>query len=512
MPFFDFHLHPSLKPQMSKPPNFPSPWDTVKLSFAHPDIITTLLKCGGINEVVDSQASLPQLLLGNVNLVAIALHPPESAMMRDALIKKIAADEQTQFINIDRVNAIGTGNIYFQMLLEEINNLKTHLQKNGKQLKLIKKMTEYNAADNSTVHAILNIEGPHAFYGDRTGKTMPQILADFWNNFEQFTDAHKIFAMNITHLQDNDFCNHAFGIQIFKPRPFFPQRNGITQEGLDLLQRMKVKNILADMKHTSLFARLQVYGLGLHDANWPLVCTHAGLTGISHTQRGRYFLSARSITDGFFRVRHFKPIGYLQGTSFNPCSINLYDEEVAIIINNGGMIGLSLDQRILGTPDEAHMSPNYIEDMYEEEIISPGEKDFFKDVPRPSVDTMDILKVEDIRPADRQQNKIFHARHFMNQVFHLFTIADQQGIANNLLITRICLGSDFDGMINPIDCCKNVTELQAFKDLLLSKFSLWEAEYTGISGLSVSSIISPQQLLDNIFYQNGVNYLKARYA
>jgi microsomal dipeptidase-like Zn-dependent dipeptidase len=376
MPFFDFHLHPSLKPQMSRPPAFPSPWEEVKLTFANPDIITVILKCSGINEVVDSQASLPQLIQGNLNLVAIALHPPESNMMADALIKKIAAEEQTTYINIERVNAIATGDIYYTMLKEELNNLQTHLQLNGKQLKIISNMNQYTAADTNTVHAILNVEGPHAFYGKRTGKTKAQVIADFNANFEEFTAQHKIFAMNIAHLQDNDFCNHAFGIQIFKPKPFFPVKNGITQEGIDLMQRMQAKQILVDIKHTSLFARQQLYGIGLHSQAWPLVCTHAGLTGIPSSERGRYFLSARSIPDGFLRVRHHKPTGYLDGTSFNACSINLYDDDVVEIINGGGMIGLSMDQRILGTPDDLMMSPDFLEDFYEEEVISSGEKGF----------------------------------------------------------------------------------------------------------------------------------------
>lgn len=508
MPFFDFHLHPALKPQMSAPAAFPSPWENVQLSFAHPDIITTLLKCGGINEVVDSQACLTQLADAQMNLIAIALHPPESNMMRDALIKKIAAEEQTSYINLQRINAIATGDIYYQMLKEELNNLQTHLSESGKQLKIIRSMSEYNESDTHTIHAILNVEGPHAFYGNRTGKTLSAIINDFNTNFEEFTAVHKIFAMNISHLQDNDFCNHAFGIQVFSPRPFFPGRNGLTQEGIDLVQRMKEKNILLDIKHTSLFARRQLYGLGLHNQDWPFVCTHAGLTGIPAAERGRYFLSARSITGGYLRVRHHKPVGYLQGTSFNASSINLYDDDVVEIINAGGMIGLSMDQRILGTPDELMMSPDFLEDYYEEEIISPGEKEFFKGVPRPAADPLKILNRDDIRLEDRQNAPVYHARHFMNQLFHLFNIADKNGIAPELMAGRICIGSDFDGMINPVDCCRNVTGLQGFKALLLQHFADWEDEFISGGGVSISGILPPATLLNRVFYQNGVDYLR----
>jgi microsomal dipeptidase-like Zn-dependent dipeptidase len=507
MPFFDFHLHPSLKPQMSSPANFPSPWEIIKLSFAHPNIVTELLKrCGGINEVVDSQASLTQLIEGNVNLIAIALHPPETAMMNDSLIRKIAAEEQTNYINLARISDIGSGNIYFRMVNEELNNLKTHLSNNGKNLKLIKNISEYNAADSNTIHAVLNAEGPHAFYGDRKGKDIVDIIADFWVNFDAFTAANRIFAMNIAHLQDNDFCNHAYGIQIFKPKPFFPGRTGITPYGYRLLEKMKQKNILVDIKHTSLHARNQLYEYRHNDDTWPIVCTHAGLTGIKKEERGNYFLSTGS-TAGYLRVKHYKPNGYLSGTSFNPCSINLYDEDVKEVVTSAGMIGLSLDQRILGTPDEEMMTPNYMEEIFEEEIISPGEKSFFKISGSADQDT--VLKTEHISTEDRQNYPRFHARHFLNQVFHLFNICDTPPLFNKgLMARRICIGSDFDGMINPIDCCPDVTAYSSFKDYLLENFEAWEAE----AGMNISGFITPQELLDNIFYQNAVDFLGEWYV
>ncbi|MBL0271948.1 MAG: membrane dipeptidase [Chitinophagaceae bacterium] len=512
MPFFDFHLHPSLKPQMSLPPDFPSPWEIIKIQFANPDLFTTLLKCGGINHVVDSQASLSQLQEGNVNLVAIALHPPESNMMKDALIKKVAREEQTHYIHIDRVNEISEGNIYFTMLQEELTNLKTHVSAHGKKLKLLANINEYNADDSDTVFALLTVEGPHAFYGDRKNKSLPEILTDFWNNFDSFTATNRVFAMNIAHLQDNDFCNHAFGIQIFKPQPFYPSGNGISIHGIKLLQKMKEKNILVDIKHTSLAARQDLYNHRIGEMGWPIVCTHAGLTGIKKVDRNKYFFSTSTLTDGFLKVKHYKPVGHLRRTSFNPSSINLYDEDVQQIVFSGGLIGLSLDQRILGIPDEALLSPDYTEELFEIEIISPGEKDFFRGEHQAGPDEKEVLMSDDILIEDLQEYYVFHARHFLNQVFHLFKICDNEPLFNKAVMAqRICIGSDFDGLINSIDCCSNVTELQAFKDLLLENFENWEKEFTGKTGIKVSSFITPQQLLDNIFYQNGLDFLREWY-
>lgn len=511
MPFFDFHIHPSLKPQMSLPPDFPSPWDIIKLKFKHPNLVTALLKCGGINEVVDSQASLTQLIKGKVNLIALALHPPETAMMNDGLIQQIAADEQTSYINITRITDIGSGDIYFRMLNEELSNLKKNLSNAGKKLKLISKISQYKASDLNTVHAILIIEGPHAFFGAKQRRTETDIFTEFWENFETFTSANRIFSLNISHLQDNEFCNHAFGIQIFKPKPFYPNGNGISQHGFKLLQKMKEKNILLDLKHTSLFARKQLYDFRIGENDWPIVCTHTGLTGIKKENRGKYFLS-KSNEGGHLLVRHYKPAGYILGTSFNPCTINLYDEDVFEIVLSGGLIGLSMDQRILGTPEAWMMTDNNVADIYEEEIISPGERAFFTNVVNGSPGNSDIIKPNDITADDQRDWPRFHARHFMNQVFHLFKIADQFNYNKATMAQRICIGSDFDGMINPVDTCQNVTKLEGFKKYLTDNFKEWEKDFTEVTGIKISSSITPKKLMDNIFYQNGVDFLKEWYV
>lgn len=516
MPFFDFHIHPSLKSQFARPADKPTPWDHIHLVFAHPDIILRLLKCQGIDDVVDSQASLTQMAEAGLNLIAIALHPPEAAMMNDGLIQKIADEEQTRFIFNDRIDAIGTGDIYFQLLNEELDHLEQHLNQGGKRLKLINHINEYNAADTNTIHAIINVEGPHAFYGKRSGRTLAQIMTDFEANFRQFTENRgvRIFAMNIAHLEQNDFCNHAFGIQIFKQDPFFPKGNGLTNEGLQLLQWMQEKQILCDIKHTSLFARRTVYGLGWHGAHWPLVCTHAGLTGIHSDNRCRYLMGRpKSTAEGFLPVKYLKPNGYLDGTSFNPCSINLYDDDVVTIIQSGGMIGLSMDQRILGSPDESMMGEGYTEEIFDFEVISPLEKDWFRDTERKFIGDEFVLKAEHIDTAnDRRKTDRFHARHFLNQVFHLFVIARQNDIDLSLMASKICIGSDFDGMINPVDSCPNVTALSDFKELLLSQFIFWETEFENKAHFRVSDSIAPAQLLDQIFYQNALAFLQEWYT
>ncbi len=512
MPFFDFHLHPALKAQFSSIAQKPSPWENIRLRFRDPDLLLQILKCQGINEVVDSQASLDQLISSGVNLVAIALHPPEGAMMRDGLIQKIAEEEQTRYIDNDKTDWIATGNHYYELLIQELEHLQQHQEAGGKKLKLIRSINEYDPAAADTVHAVLTVEGAHAFYGKKNSSGH-YAEAEARAHFMDFTENRgiRIFSMNITHLEKNIFCNHAFGIQIFKPRPFFPESRGISPAGLQLLLDMKEKGILCDIKHMSLFARQQLYATGWQQQGWPLVCTHAGLTGIPSSGRRSYFLHHRRTADGFLRVRHFKPKGYLAGTSFNASSINLYDDDVLAIIRSGGLIGLSLDQRILGVPEDLMLAPDYMADIYEQEVISPGECDFFRDISKKELPENAVLAIEDIRTEDRQHYPLYHARHFWNQLFHLFRIAHTHQIPFTAMAKRICIGSDFDGMINPVDGCPKVTGLESFKNRLLAVFASCEEEFFRLAGYRISAAIPADQLLQHIFYQNGLDFLKLWY-
>ena len=52
--------------------------------------------------------------------------------------------------------------------------------------------------------------------------------------------------------------------------------------------------------------------------------------------------------DEFAMVCYDRPKG-LGDTHFNPWSINLYDFEIEIILKSDGLIGLNMDQRIMGT-------------------------------------------------------------------------------------------------------------------------------------------------------------------
>ena len=70
---------------------------------------------------------------------------------------------------------------------------------------------------------------------------------------------------------------------------------------------------------------------------------------------------------------------------------------------------------------------------------------------------------------------------------------------------QICLGSDYDGLINAIDNCKQVDQLGDFKKLAINKMQgLLDKADLGSEGIDVN------ELVENIFYKNGKNFILKR--
>ena len=511
MPYFDFHIHPGLKPQFSNPASKPSPWERISIQFQNPNLLTRILKCGGINEVIDSQANLSQLRDAEVQIIGLAIHPPEAGFMRDRIITVIAQQEQTKFIDAGRIRDLASGELYYETMVTELEWLIKNAKNGPTELVIMKTKKDYNENKPGNIYAFITLEGAHSFMGMQYNNDEDKKMEDFWKNFNAFTAKYRIFSMTLSHLQDNKFANHAFGIQIFKQDPFVPTGNGITVHGFKLIQQLQEKKIHLDVKHLSLFARDQVYKFRQGASYLPLICTHAGLTGMSWTMRKKFCRNKSTINvngkGGFIAFEHFKPVGYIAGTCFNPASINLYNEDIVNILSSKGIIGLSLDQRIIGVPENMMIDDNYIDDIFEFEIISKEEATFFLNVPDRSLEEEELYSHYDITIDDKQNFPAWHAKFFLNQVMHILRVANFSKMDMRDVINRICIGSDFDGLINPVDCCKNVGDFSSFKNRIVKLLKDHDSEFEEVSDFKISSIISHKTLIDKIFYDNGKRFI-----
>ena len=505
MPFFDFHCHPGLKPQNADPANPISPWEniraTIDLSFIKNISINELF-----NELLNSQSSLTQLSNG-VKLFGMVLHAPESNMAVGLATQSVVSQGLVNQINVDQIKFISKGINSYDLIKAELKGLTDSISANGNKLVVLQKKMDYEEQKSSTIYGFLNVEGLHCFIND-SGAT--DAKEQFTLNFEEFTNQHTILSINICHLQQNAFCNHAHGIQVFNDSLFYPVGKGITKWGYEVIERMIEKGILIDIKHTSLHSRRQVYEVLKNDDGsyrQPIICTHAGVTGLSINDRVTYLLNKPINKDVVFKVEYLKPQStHLPDTYYNCNSINLYDEDIEQILNSGGLIGLSFDQRILGFANEnvirGFTQPSDVE------YISSKEATFFlgpspENLPTYTSDE-GVWSTEEFENTDPALDHQLHFRFFFNNVFHILDVARQRGIPVKKAAKQLCLGTDFDGLINAIDNCKTANDLGAFKKETIARLpALLKEANLHNEGLNIV------EFTEDLFYKNGRDFVLA---
>ena len=510
MPYFDFHCHPGLKPTFVNHATPISPWTFIKAQlevFHDLDIGINPL----FNEVLNSQCCLSQLYEGDVKLFGIALHSPEANMGRGLLEKKIINHGTIPLLDHDRLELIKDGNHYFQFLeedLQRLNQCVSPADLNGAKLKIIQNSADFNEADTKTICGFLIVEGLHCFFNDQSAINKKE---EFSKNFESFTDANTILAINVCHIQQNPFCNHAYGIQFIKPEYFYPLQSGITAWGKEMISRMMEKKILVDIKHMSLFSRWQLYNLLRDPADEnkyiaPIICTHAGITGLSTKDKVKYLFRTPAHVSGVYEVVYLKAKSqHIEGAYYNCSSINLYDEDIEAILLSGGLIGLSFDQRIIGFSDE-----NILRDVtvpHDVEYISDLEANFFFEKNSFELKLWDddnaVWASEDFANLDPALNVLLHPLFLMNHIIHILFVAKNNPLIGIEKATKqICLGTDYDGLINAVDNCKSVDKLDGFKNFAITKLpSLLQKAGFGNDEIDVNTLV------ENIFYNNGKNFV-----
>jgi microsomal dipeptidase-like Zn-dependent dipeptidase len=509
MPFFDFHCHPGLKPQFSKPETKPSPWDYIDAKLALTkgwDIRINKL----FNEVLNSQSNLTQLIQNDVRMIGVILHGLEKKIGVVLAEKGIVNKGKINLIDKTRLKYLASGVHSFELINEELKWLTESVSPiPGASFKIVKHASDFDETDHNTVYGIIIIEGLHCFFNDPDALDAKEKFTD---NFNSFTEAHTVVSINICHMQQNQFCNHAYGIQLFNPAFFYPTGNGITAWGEEVINLMTGKNILTDIKHMSLKARLHLYRmLKVDDVmpkfKQPLICTHAGTTGLRIIHRVKY-IEQIPVNKGLaWEVVYLKPKSRFYDDVYHNCSsINLYDEDIENIFLSEGIIGLSFDQRILGFGDDSGLTHLMV--PHDVEYISHQEAGFFFG-PTPDnlnvwPDDTNVWAGEDLADLDVTEYPGLHRRFLINNIMHILWVASQHPLIGiDKAAKQICIGTDFDGLINAIDCCKDTNGLQQLKDDMGEELANL-LNSNGFNTLHVNT------LLDDIFYNNGKNFMLKR--
>src|SRR5882724_8490840 len=117
MPFFDFHLHPTLKPLFSAAGKEPSPWQPLSAKLRLLKISEFEIRLGInalFNNALNSQACLSQLYKGQVNLVGLVLYAPESMLGKGLLERNVVSDGNIDLVNAVKLRIVASGAHYFE--------------------------------------------------------------------------------------------------------------------------------------------------------------------------------------------------------------------------------------------------------------------------------------------------------------------------------------------------------------------------------------------------------------
>jgi len=179
-------------------------------------------------------------------------------------------------------------------------------------------------------------------------------------------------------------------------------------------------------------------------------------------------------------------VGHINPTTagwFYPWSLNLYDEEIPRIHDSDGIMGIMLDGRQLG----ARMT-NYNRNSYWSKIEKAFKTEANGLVINESQLSFDEYK--EMEPLFR--NMVYIVKH-----------CNREG---NICWKHISLGTDFDGLIDPLDVCPTASSMPTFK----KKAALGLMLYCRIHNAECGEVLAGQsaaERIEQMFYSNGQRFI-----
>jgi len=537
--FTDIHCHPDLKTFLSANDeiNRINCWQNLNLP-----IILKIIDRILLGNILESQSSLTQLNSSCGTIRLVGLYAFEKSMIKGDLFKILGIHvnlltvagileimghhRKIDYELLKRISSPRTN--YFRLF----NEVQTHLVESETIPPGYNILNKINDHDPGMLNLIFTIEGGHNLFNKRAGYNFKK---DVLSNLSDLKSGiYRYLFMGLAHLERNRLCTHAYGIKILHHRRFKPVGRGITRLGRKVIKKAlsKPNRILIDIKHMSLEARKQYYEILKQDygsENIPIIASHTGVTGRSYENMPVITCKAYC---KWTKVQYYQPEG-LMCTKFNPWSINLYDEEIMKIVDSDGLIGLNLDERILGTKQKKraelieyfsrkefscckyrrdHPAESHIQDPEEElsesELLADKIRnkllDYihlvaqnpyrFRDHDHLNNEIVNLYNDLLIIPRQLLDNDI---KHLCNNILHIVKVAGDKAWKH------ICIGSDFDGLINAVECCRDATKMNKLARELKKWLPIMVA-----SNPTLSPVTNIDQKVEDIMSRNACDFLK----
>lgn len=568
--YFDLHFHPVAKNFLSRyhepeKEEISTLMETVKMSKAFMDFTDEVAL-----RTLESQCSIEQMKTGKVNFGVAAVSALEFGMVSSkGFFSDLIKSSLTKPFDKYYFEAVREGTVsYLNLFLREVAQYKK-LVDEGKVKMYTHKNYREGFSENKP-NLMLSIEGGHNLSIKKIGNSLD---SDDFENYdsELFFDPKTESSLHpaevlgrlveylrdwnmdvlylglthMTHIPEQHLATHAFGTKRLKHPSFYPFGNGLSDLGKEVVEKAyglrypvddnpnsndceetesRHRPVLIDVKHLSLKSRLDLYELrkGKYE-NIPLIASHVGVTGYSINDWKDNLDTNRCtnhVDQGIKTVKIYtkpKVAGY-HGSNvktefvYNPCTLNLMDEDIIEVANSRGMIALGLDVSLLGY--ESQPTGSY--DAYE--FLSTA--DFTYHFRYNSIRSLNFTGLQEIRSEEAwlkpEKNKLHPLSLCFNIVHIVAVIALRTDIEDPW--KHICVGSDFDGFIEPLTVCSSSAHMKDLESTLHQWLPVAAEKYReengGASDLfefaEKRSVL--EKVVQGILYDSGVRFVTDYFA
>lgn len=463
--YSDLHCHPSLKTYGH---SFGKGSSSKKQSvwyYKPPQFFTKLLNVAfGVTRF--SQADFTTLSKGGAQLIFASLYPFEKGFFINpagrgsfsAWLSDLITD-----IGFQRIRNLQQHTNYFQDLEKEYNFFKESQKTsniNGQRYNwsLIADQSglKSSLAKKNEIAVILSIEGAHVFNSG---------LSDFGRSTsaeEVIFNIRKIkrweyppFYITFAHNFNNDLCGHAQSLEPIKH--LVDQSKGMdagfTKLGIEALHELlsaeNGRPIYIDLKHMSLQSRKRYFEIlrGDYAHNMPpTLVSHGAVNGLSISNTAKNTAS----------------------NIFYPSDINFFDEEIEQIGMSHGLFAIQFDTRRIANPQ---------------------------------------LVKKSIRSLFRKDDPSIAAEVIWQQIQYIAEVLDKKEL---FCWETACIGSDYDGTINPLPGVWTAEYFSTLHEKLLQKASNY-LKNPNLLTLEENRSISPEEVLSRFFLDNTIKFLERFY-
>ncbi|MEZ4857713.1 MAG: membrane dipeptidase [Flavobacteriaceae bacterium] len=480
--YIDIHCHPSLKPYSKSFKYDPQKQNARdanrKNAIWHYSPPTFLEKL--VNRIATltkfTQTDMTALAKAKTEIVIVSLYPFEKHFLSkriwgwkgltDALVNLAAGVSQ------QRIDYVLNHSNYYQDLEDEyayylqLHNQVQKIEDVVYTYRVVKNAAEItqnlqqNTPNKRIINVILSIEGGHSF---NTGLKMdvdtaiPHEVLQHVRQVKMWE--HPPLFITLAHHFYNELCGHSpsIGIAAIKGNQTRGLTHDITplgKEVIDLLLNKTVgKRILIDVKHLNLLSRKTYYHLldtVYAQEALPVIASHGGVTGYRS-------IHTPNVTDYPDKAVWFTNI-----------EINFYDDELIRIAKTQGIFGIQLDERRIGSKKAIAQSKIWI-------------------------------------PNTR---KLYQKKALLvwRQIAYIAEVLNAEG----LFCWGIqCIGSDFDGIVDPINGLWTAEHIRDLGEELLHHARAYLKEHQ--ASLLPFNRISEEAIVTAVLRNNAFEFIQRHF-